>query len=187
MDAAQRGSAAKSQEWRIPLSKTNFEKHSTAALKVGFQNASTGEPNSQSEFANALLELPFFPSSPDAGEAESGEEAEEDPIQAIDTWIDSRVQNGDANGEEQAVKALRFTSMDPNLADVVLKYLKAGKDVPNNIRGVWTKEDDECIEAADTRMVTLVLEKHGQENFNNRWAYLELERAAGLRPATDAV
>ncbi|KAK1146311.1 hypothetical protein N8T08_003098 [Aspergillus melleus] len=121
-----------------------------------------------------FLELPFLPSSPGSSEPE------EQPEQDIDAWIDDRLRTGIAKTEDQIIEALRCTSMDPQLADQVLKHLVAGKDIPKDMPGVWTAEDDKCIEGRDTRDIEKVLEKHGSEFFNSRWQYLDMARTAGL-------
>lgn len=120
-----------------------------------------------------LLELPFFPSSPEPQEEPSPEED-------IDTWIEDRLRTGKADNEEQVIKALQCTSMDPRLADKVLEYLSAGKGIPEDMPGVWTAEDDECAEADNSRAVERVLKKHGSEAFDARFNYLSMARAAGL-------
>ncbi|KAH1491992.1 hypothetical protein LV164_006473 [Aspergillus fumigatus] len=122
---------------------------------------------------NFLFELPFFPSSPESQEERPQE-------QDIDTWIDDRLRTGRADNEEQVIEALQCTSMDPRLADKVLEYLAAGKGIPEDMPGVWTPEDDECVEVGDSRAIERVLKKHGSEAFEARWNYLSMARAAGL-------
>ncbi|KAL4922280.1 TRF2-interacting telomeric protein/Rap1 C terminal domain-containing protein [Aspergillus aurantiobrunneus] len=119
---------------------------------------------------NLFLELPFPPSSPEVDEA---------PEQDIDSWIENRIRTGKGD-EAQIIQALRCTSMDPELADKALDSLVAGKGVPTDMRGVWTAQDDRCMEAQDSREIERVLEKHGSELFNSRWEYLNMARAEGL-------
>lgn len=71
--------------------------------------------------------------------------------------------------------------MDPYLADKVLDRLIAGEGVPDDIPGVWTADDDKCMEGKDARSIERVLNKHGMEFFEGRWDYLGKARAAGLR------
>lgn len=123
-----------------------------------------------------LMELPFFPSSPEPEDVETESESEKD----IDTWIDTRLRTGKAKNVVQVIEALRCTSMEPRLADQVLEHLVAGKGIPNNIPGVWTPEDDKSIEGTESRDIERVLKKHGREFFNARWEYLSLARTAGL-------
>lgn len=66
--------------------------------------------------------------------------------------------------------------MDPDLADVVLDSLLAGHGMPTEMRGVWTAEDDECLEAQDSREIQRVIEKHG-DLLQDRWDYLNMTRA----------
>ncbi|GKZ25774.1 hypothetical protein AbraCBS73388_001585 [Aspergillus brasiliensis] len=130
------------------------------------------EPHKPSQPDPLFLELPFLP---------SDNEPEEDATeQDIDAWIDERLQTGKAQHEEQIHQALRCTSMDPDLADRVLAILVKGKPIPDDMPGVWTPEDDNCIEGNETRGIQRVLEKHGTEAFNNRWEYLSMVREAGL-------
>ncbi|KAI9372877.1 TRF2-interacting telomeric protein/Rap1 C terminal domain-containing protein [Aspergillus egyptiacus] len=140
-------------------------------------------PEGPSEEADAglndLLELPFFPGSPEPEEAT--------PDKDIDAWIDEHLDAG-MGTLEQIIEALRCTSMDPELAEEVLKSLVAGKGIPADMRGVWTAQDDRCVEAQDTRDIQRVLEKHGSDLFNYRWEYLNMARAEGLEgpPAIEA-
>ncbi|THC90606.1 hypothetical protein EYZ11_009938 [Aspergillus tanneri] len=126
-----------------------------------------------------FLELPFLPSSSETPETLDSPGRTEGSEQDIDVWIDRRLQPGKVE-EELVIEALRCTSMDPHLADKVLKYLVSGKSIPDDMAGVWTAEDDRCIEGKDTRGIERVLSKHGSEYFNARWEYLGMARSAGL-------
>jgi telomeric repeat-binding factor 2-interacting protein 1 len=121
-----------------------------------------------------FLELPFLPSSPASEVAE--EDTEEIPD--VDSWIDQRLARG-AN-ELHVFDALRCTSMIPEMADRVLESLAAGNDIPNDIPGVWTAEDDQCLQAQDHSEVQRALSKHGSEAFKERWEYLRMARETGL-------
>jgi telomeric repeat-binding factor 2-interacting protein 1 len=121
-----------------------------------------------------FLELPFLPSSPASEVAE--EDTEEIPD--VDSWIDQRLARG-AN-ESHVFDALRCTSMIPEMADRVLESLAAGNDIPNDIPGVWTAEDDQCLQAQDHSEVQRALSKHGSEAFKERWEYLRMARETGL-------
>ncbi|PLN81932.1 hypothetical protein BDW42DRAFT_86204 [Aspergillus taichungensis] len=128
-------------------------------------------PDVDNDFDPTLIQLPFFPGTPDPEEA---------PPQDIDAWIDERLRTGKAKDEDQIVEALRRASMDPVLADRVLESLAAGRGIPDNMPGVWTDADDRDMESADGRKVNRVLQKHGSEAFDNRWEYLNMARATGL-------
>ncbi|PGH17373.1 hypothetical protein AJ80_04828 [Polytolypa hystricis UAMH7299] len=96
----------------------------------------------------------------------------------IDEWIASRLQSGKATDEMQILTALSCTSMDPDLADTVLEYLVAGKGIPEDMRGVWTEEDDKVAESVDGRAIGHLIEKHGRESIEARFEYLALSRQA---------
>jgi telomeric repeat-binding factor 2-interacting protein 1 len=66
------------------------------------------------------------------------------------------------------------------MADKVLEYLTAGKGIPDDMRGVWTAEDDECLQAEEYSRVQRALTKHGEEAYKERWEYLSLARQTGL-------
>ncbi|KAL3479936.1 TRF2-interacting telomeric protein/Rap1 C terminal domain-containing protein [Aspergillus californicus] len=118
-----------------------------------------------------FLELPFFPASPDF--------EQEAPEKDVDAWVEDHLRTGKGT-VQQIIEALRCTSMDPELADEVLESMVTGKGIPTNKRGVWTSQDDSCMEAQDTREIQRVLEKHGSDLFNSRWEYLNMARAEGL-------
>lgn len=139
------------------------------------------QPSQPKNEADSLfLELPFFPATP-TPEPEEEEGSQPD----IDDWIDDRVRSGRAQSDAQVIEALRYTSMDPSLADKVLGRLVAGKGIPDDMPGVWTSEDDKCLEGANARDIERVLEKHGTDYFNARWEYLGLARDAGLENPDD--
>ncbi|KAJ5959486.1 uncharacterized protein N7479_006636 [Penicillium vulpinum] len=121
-----------------------------------------------------FLELPFLPSSP------ASEVADDDASDApsVDTWIDQRLALGAK--ESHVFDALRCTSMVPEMADKVLKYLTAGKGIPDDMPGVWTAEDDSCLQAAEYSRVQRALTKHGAEAYKDRWEYFSMARQTGL-------
>ena len=143
------------------------------------KNPTTDQPD---DTFRILTELPFYPSSP---EHNDDEEARSESQVNIDTWIDTRLKTDNPPSLVQVVEALRCTSMDPHLADQVLKSLVAGKEIPRDTPGIWTAEDDKTIEGNDARGIERVLNKHGQESFNARWEYLSLARTAGLEEETE--
>ncbi|RMJ23742.1 transcription factor Rap1 [Aspergillus sp. HF37] len=139
----------------------------TTRTKESAQSHAARDPvdKTQSAVDSLFLELPFPPSSPEP-EEESAD---------LDEWIDARLSIGST---EQVLEALRCTSMNPSLADNVLRSIVSGKGIPSNMPGVWTPEDDKCIEGNDARSIGRLLDKHGTF-FNIRWEYLSLARAAG--------
>jgi telomeric repeat-binding factor 2-interacting protein 1 len=48
-------------------------------------------------------------------------------------------------------------------ASEALKYLSAGKAVPENVPGIWTQEDDKIIQGTDAREMKRMSEKHGSD------------------------
>ena len=127
----------------------------------------------ENETGNLFLELPFFPPSPEP-------EEEEVPEQDIDEWIDDLLRTGKAQNDAQVIEALRCTSMNPQLANEALGYLVKEKRIPDGIPGIWTSEDDRCLESDNARDIERMLNKHGADFFNARWEYLGMARTAGL-------
>lgn len=122
-----------------------------------------------------MFELPYL-SSPEPDEED--EEMGQGEIPDVDAWIDAHV--GTGVDESNVIDALRCTSMDPELAEKVLRYLAAGKGIPDDIPGVWTAEDDKHLEGQGAREIERVLEKHGSGACNARWEYLSMARERGL-------
>lgn len=96
----------------------------------------------------------------------------------VDTWIDERLSRG--VDENHVFDALRCTSMVPDMADKVLKHLAAGNGIPDDVPGVWTADDDRCLQAEERANVERALTKHGAEFVKERWEYYRMAREAGL-------
>ena len=92
---------------------------------------------------------------------------------SISDWI--AAQTSDNLTPKQTSEVLMSTSMDANLAEVVLGHLRLGKNAPP-LSGVWTKEDDIDLQGADGRGIKRLLEKHGNEGVERRWEFLEMWR-----------
>ncbi|EEH09508.1 conserved hypothetical protein [Histoplasma capsulatum G186AR] len=107
-----------------------------------------------------------------AGDNPSSLPNDQPSIERLDKWIASKTVGPKASTEQQVLEALACTTMDPDLADTVLEAMATGKGIPDNIRGVWTKEDDECLEASDSRGIEALIQKHGDELFNERFEYI---------------
>ncbi|KAL4932804.1 putative transcription factor Rap1 [Aspergillus undulatus] len=157
----------------LKKAKTSSKQPPEKSIEQTTEKRTPQEPTAETSAGsdNLLWELPFFPSSPVTEEA---------PEQDIDSWIEERLSRGRGT-ETQIIEALQCTSMDPALADKVLEFLVAGKGIPTDMRGVWTAEDDRCLEAQDSRDVQRVLDKHG-DLLNSRFDYLQMARDA-LNPA----
>ena len=104
------------------------------------------------------------------------EENEADITARLDEWIDSHVAAG-IEAEDVAL-ALKSTSMEADLAEQILPYLAKHKAIPRDVRGVWTEEDDEDLDASDGRRIGRLQEKHGQEGFDARWEFLRIYRGS---------
>ncbi|KAF7719661.1 Uncharacterized protein PECH_004160 [Penicillium ucsense] len=136
------------------------------------------------EHADPLFQhLPFFPTSSDSGSDNSGSEDaddDSDPEEYPDlrSWVNAQVAKG-VDGPT-VLNALRYTSMEPGPAKKLLQILVDGNPVPQNMRGVWTEEDDRCLQSRDAHDVERVVMKHGDRLFKARWEYLEMARERGL-------
>lgn len=111
-----------------------------------------------------------------AGNSASSSSDDQPAIERMHEWITSKTTGRNAYSHQQVLEALACTTMDPDLADTVLEAMAAGKGIPDNVMGVWTKEDDECLEASDSREIEAVLQKHGNELFNARFEYIMTRR-----------
>ena len=87
------------------------------------------------------------------------------------------VQSQEATGYhiEDIVTALRAASTNLDKAEFVLLYMKRkGRGcIPENERGIWTTEDDADLHSQDARGWIRVRDKHGNEECDQRWEYLE--------------
>jgi len=88
----------------------------------------------------------------------------------LDAWIDARIAAGHTPSNVEL--ALRSTSVDAELAAVVLEHLRKGEGLPKEMRGVWTEEDDADLEATDARRLGRVERKHGGDAVGLRWEFL---------------
>ncbi|KAJ5595105.1 uncharacterized protein N7459_001313 [Penicillium hispanicum] len=145
---------------------------------VSTQQRESTQPDPREEMVDPLFfELPFLPSSPEP-EGDGAEDGEDDAPD-VDSWIDAQVARGRAD-ESIVIAALRCTSMDPELAEAVLDHWHAENGIPEDMPGVWTAEDDQCLEGQDARGIKRVLRKHGEDALNSRWKYFRMAREAGL-------
>ncbi|KAK2740155.1 hypothetical protein FQN55_008996 [Onygenales sp. PD_40] len=118
--------------------------------------------------------IPVSP--PPAGEDNNNNHSQ-NAVQKIDSWITTRTTRTtgrNAISINQALEALNCTCMNFDLADAVLKRMKSNKDaiIPDDMRGVWTKQDDERLRSPDSRNIMRLLEKHGNDLFKERFGYL---------------
>ena len=60
------------------------------------------------------------------------------------------------------------------LADKVFTNLANGQPIPDDIKGIWTEEDDHDLMGGDARGVERVRQKHGDEGMRGRWEVLDV-------------
>ncbi|OJD25920.1 hypothetical protein ACJ73_02708 [Blastomyces percursus] len=132
----------------------------------------------ESNCSPTLQPTPVTSGDTHAGNGSSSSADDQPSIERMDEWIAFKTNGRKGYTQQQVLEALACTTMDPDLADTVLEAMAAGKEIPNNVKGVWTKEDDECLEASDSKGIEAVLQKHGDELFNERFEYIMARRAA---------
>lgn len=132
--------------------------------------------SAQSTVDPLFLEMPFLPSSP---EPEEGEDTDESELPDVDAWIESQLARGVAD-ESTIISVLRAANMDHELAERVLEHWDPEKGIPDDLPGMWTAEDDRCLEGQDARGIERILTKHGQDASNSRWEYLRMARERGM-------
>lgn len=70
-----------------------------------------------------------------------------------------------------------LTPSDYALADKVLAHMRAHRgEVPMDVKGVWTTEDDEALGKGDARAIERVRRKHGDAALEGRWGVVEERR-----------
>lgn len=99
----------------------------------------------------------------------------------LDAWIDEHVASGFSSID--VISALEHSSLDKELAETVLGYMKGNRGgIPTDMAGVWTESDDEGLQSTDVQRYRKVEVKHGSENIEKRWNFLnecnECKRAA---------
>ncbi|KAJ5090014.1 hypothetical protein N7532_008698 [Penicillium argentinense] len=159
--------------------------HARVTSESPFPPSPAHSPTEDDKLRQELLQdLPFLLSSPasDSGSLEddnydenSQSESEEEEMME---WIETQVSRGmdDALIDD----ALCCTSLNCKLAEKVLNLLASGHGIPDNIRGVWTAEDDKNLEGANEREIKQVYEKHGDAKCQQRWKYLSMARERGM-------
>ncbi|KAJ5669630.1 hypothetical protein N7462_010700 [Penicillium macrosclerotiorum] len=125
-----------------------------------------------------FLEMPFLPSSSEPEDEDDAVDSDSTEYLSLNQWIKAQVDRGSETSI--VLNALRASSMKRVTAKKLIEILRDGNDIPNNIQGVWTGEDDECLEGPDARGIERVLTKHGQSACNARWEYLSMARERGL-------
>ena len=167
----------------LEIAEINTRREDTQAILQGQTPAFDFSVPEPEEGWDLLMQPP--PSSPPIPGDEAGYYAnnegseelmdEEEMIAILEKWLDTRMESGvDA---KILGLALKSTNNDPELADLVLESLDRNEGIPTDIRGIWTEEDDECLDAVDARKINALIEKHGQEGLDRRYEFLRTYNA----------
>ena len=93
----------------------------------------------------------------------------------LDAWVALRASEG--RDIDLLLTAAEATNMHKRLADAVYEGLESGSGVPQDMKGVWTKEDDELLQGKDARGIERVQKKHGERSFHERFHCLHVWNA----------
>lgn len=118
------------------------------------------------------------------GEDDDDLDGDESDDMSVGSWVDAQVETG-VSDRASVIRALLHTSMDTDVALKLLKTWSAGQKIPD-MPGVWTPEDDQCLETNDGHRIERVHKKHGDEACNNRWEYLSIRRRLDPPRASNA-
>ncbi|KAH9820449.1 Rap1 Myb domain [Teratosphaeria destructans] len=116
--------------------------------------------------------------SPSKGKQKAPQQPPSDSLphddESMDSWIATmHVRYRIPESKEHLIEdALFATSARPDLAEVALLSMLAGKGVPTDLPGVWTAEDDQGCESTDARVVRRCVGKHGEDEFDARMEWL---------------
>jgi telomeric repeat-binding factor 2-interacting protein 1 len=147
-----------------------------APESIRSQSKTTSQYEEETNLA-ALLELPLAGPALGDEEGDIDEDADEDgDSEGVAAWMEEHIRNGKTG--EHLIMALDCTSMNAELADRVLALLSAGHEIPSDIPGVWTKDEDEILLGSETRKIQNLLQKHGSDFYNERFKYLEERQKA---------
>ncbi|KAF2210828.1 hypothetical protein CERZMDRAFT_44672 [Cercospora zeae-maydis SCOH1-5] len=102
-------------------------------------------------------------------------ETDDDAVQ-LKSWMATMQVRG--HDESAIIQAAKCTSLQLELAELVLMHIRGGKGVPNDVPGVWTEYEDEQLEGGNARAIRLLENKHGWDACRTRLDYLEKYRDA---------
>ncbi|GAB7349409.1 hypothetical protein MBLNU459_g8526t1 [Dothideomycetes sp. NU459] len=94
--------------------------------------------------------------------------------EALETFFEELMEHGFR--EEDIMTALMCTSMQQDLVELVLQYLAKGREVPRNVAGVWSSQEDAVLEGGDAVKLRVLEEKHGSEEYMRRLKFLDDHR-----------
>ncbi|OKL56350.1 hypothetical protein UA08_08534 [Talaromyces atroroseus] len=143
----------------------------TEAAQSSIQSQPEEEEELEEEDENfkALMQLPFPVGTSVTRPQDTTTTAAKDG-EGIEEWIQKRIEKGQSG--DHVLLALSCTSMDAELADQVLVFLGSGQNIPSDIPGVWTEQDDKDLLGGDGRAITRLNDKHGPELFQKRHDHL---------------
>ena len=91
----------------------------------------------------------------------------------LEVWVSNRVVAGFS--EEQAYDVFNRACMDTELAAQALQHMKTHDgEMPQDLKGLWTEEDDHDLYSSDARKVGRLERKHGAACLSSRWEFLDL-------------
>lgn len=105
---------------------------------------------------------------------ESSKNSEEDEAAELESWMATMKVRG--HDDNLVIEALKCTSMNLGLAELVLMHVKGGKGIPDDVPGVWTHEEDEQVEGGNARALRVLETKHGWPACTARLRFLERYR-----------
>lgn len=89
----------------------------------------------------------------------------------VDGYIDELIKRGFK--EPDIMTALTCTSMRPELVELVVVHLAKSRNIPTNIAGVWTAEEDKDLEGGNAVKLKALVSKHGTDEFDARMKFLD--------------
>ena len=99
----------------------------------------------------------------------------------LDQWIERHVEAG--YSEDRVIFALKRTSMDARLAELVLESLAKEEGLPHDIPGIWSEAEDEVLQGTNQRLLRGLERKHGLEAFDARLRFLKTYEDATVAEA----
>ena len=70
------------------------------------------------------------------------------------------------------IRALKCTSMRPDLAELVLLEEKSGRGFPSDVPGIWSEVEDQQLEGGNGKLLEDLTAKHGDDEYYARLKFL---------------
>lgn len=84
--------------------------------------------------------------------------------------------------DTNVLRALESTTLSTENASLVMEELQQGKEIPDDIPGVWTSEDDAVCEDVASLDSERIVTKHGTERVESRKSFLRDRREVANLP-----